>query len=131
MRIDAQVVAEDQAGKLKPTYNDPTVQAKLRAMAAANAATGPTNATAAAAVQAKVVAALGAVSAAVLRAAVAGDPPTSVTAGAAGAFSAASNASYCGDALSLTVARLPANRHTGAPAVRLAPLTGAIQHCAE
>jgi hypothetical protein len=67
------------------------------------------NATANAAVQVKVAAALGAVSAAVLRAAVAGDPPTSVRAGAASAFNASSGAGFCGDALSLTVARLSSN----------------------
>ena len=76
---------------------------------AVSAAAGPTSMAEAADVQAKVSAALGAVSAAVLRAAAAGDPPTSVSAGAADAFAVAGNASYCGDALSLTVARLSTN----------------------
>jgi len=84
------------------------------------------NATAAAAVQVKVAAALGAVSAAVLRAAIAGDPPTSVRAGAASAFNASAGAGYCGDALSLTVARLSSNGSLalglGAP---IAPCGGA------
>jgi hypothetical protein len=76
-------------------------------------------AAAAAAVQVKVAAALGSVSAAVLRASAVGDPPLTVTAGVPGAFGTGrrrlTSAPFCGDALSLSVQRLAVNASLALP----------------